>query len=487
MMNNEIRLILIEKAKVNRPIEYGLIMQELSLNRNNPQHREQLSEVLAEISRFENSKDRPMLSAMVMYDGFEKIGNGFYRLAAELGKGKFTELKKDLFAYKEQSRCHDFWKAKNNYNKFINDANNILNNQIDFFDQEEIDFFAQWAEEVYDKNDSKHINAKNVIMETVWNKTIYWSEQVVNGLESYEQHKKRTWSKLGWDDSRGTNKQVSKFKHYTWTRIYKSNVWTKDIFFTVGVDAINKTLLYKLDYYYEKDSKLSKEQKELCEQLIPNEVSWLTINYEDITHYNWETLINETINFINKYEDLYDEIVESVRAGNIKISKLNNRLVKRDTPENGYDLIPNRRFSFEGHETDWNEKQKSYNDIGELGENLVIEFEKNILQKNKKLNLVDEVKKVKDGNGYDIISRKLDGSVKYIEVKTTTGNSDTPFQVTLNEVAFSELNSDSYYLYRVYNLDRNKKFAEFHEFSGNIKEHFLLEGIQFNSYRKSKL
>jgi len=445
-MNNDIRLLLIERAKLNKPIEYGSIMQRLYLDHNNPQHRDQLSEVLAEISRFEHSKNRPMLSAMVMYKGLESFGDGFYKLASELGEGKIAKLKEGLFTYEMLKKCHEFWNNKNNYNKYINDANNTIHNQIEFFNQEEIDFFAKWAEEVYDKNNKEHVNAKNTIMKTVWNKTIYWSEQIVARLEAYEQHKRRAWSKLGWDDSSGTNKQVSKFKHYTWTRIYKSDDRNKDIFFTVGVDANNRALLYKLDYYYEKDSKLSQKQKDLCEQLIPDEVSRITIDYDNILKYDWEKLIQEAVYFICENEELYDEIIESVWSGNIKISKLQNRLVKRETPEDGYDLIPNRRFTFEGHEIDWNEKQKSYNDIGELGENLVIEYEKKLLLKNKKSNLVNEVKKVKDGKGYDIISRNLDGSFKYIEVKTTTGNADTPFQITLNEVAFSELNSASYYL-----------------------------------------
>ena len=47
-----------------------------------------------------------------------------------------------------------------------------------------------------------------------------------------------------------------------------------------------------------------------------------------------------------------------------------------------------------------------------------------------------------DGTGYDILSYHPDGSVKYIEVKSTTGGIGTPFMMSLNEVNFSRSPSD---------------------------------------------
>lgn len=48
-----------------------------------------------------------------------------------------------------------------------------------------------------------------------------------------------------------------------------------------------------------------------------------------------------------------------------------------------------------------------------------------------------------DGAGFDIQSYFLDGKLKFIEVKTTTGNINTPFFITANELAFSEEFSES--------------------------------------------
>ncbi|HCF55246.1 MAG TPA: DUF3883 domain-containing protein [Bacillus sp. (in: Bacteria)] len=44
-----------------------------------------------------------------------------------------------------------------------------------------------------------------------------------------------------------------------------------------------------------------------------------------------------------------------------------------------------------------------------------------------------------DGVGFDISSFDLDDNPKYIEVKTTSGGKRTPFMISANEVAFSNI------------------------------------------------
>lgn len=52
--------------------------------------------------------------------------------------------------------------------------------------------------------------------------------------------------------------------------------------------------------------------------------------------------------------------------------------------------------------------------------------------------------------GFDILSFDATGRERFIEVKTTKHGIDTPFFVTRNEVATSDLRADSYHLYRLY-------------------------------------
>jgi len=161
-------------------------------------------------------------------------------------------------------------------------------------------------------------------------------------------------------------------------RIYKIGDAYKDIFFTIESNGMHKSLVYKLDYYFEKNSKLSASQKELCKQLIPDEVSWIEIPFEEIPNYNWKKLIDLTANFIKANEILYEEIVSSVWKDEVKVSKLKDRLIKRDVPETGVEEISKRTFLFNGVEIDWEEQNKDFSEIGKIGEELVIEYEKRL-------------------------------------------------------------------------------------------------------------
>ena len=493
-MNKEIRLLLIERAISDKPIYYSEIMKRLGLVGGVNEDHKELSKVLADISRFENQHKRPLLSSIATYStetsrqkNGETHGNGFYELAEELEKGKSAALKKRLYAIEQMAECRDKWRNKEFYEKYFKIEDETTVTEPDFFTQDEIVFLGQWAGKVYDKLDAIHVEAKNSIMNSLGSKTVYWSEQLINRLKGFETFNWRMWSQKGWEDTDEGKKRVARFKHYTWARIYKSGDAYKDIFFTIGADSQHKSLIYKLDYYFEKNSELSASQKELCEQLIPDEVSWIEIPFDKISTYNWKELIEETANFIKDNEILYDEIIQSVWNEKVNVSKLKNRLIRREIPDNGLDEIPKRTFTFNGVEIDWEQKNKDFSETGKIGEELVIEFEKRRLKEAGKENLANEVRKVLDGEGYDIFSRNIDGSEKKIEVKTTTGNGETAFPISITEIAFSELNYSNYAIYRVFNLDKVKRVAEFHEYYGNLKEHFLLEGIQFNAFRKNKI
>lgn len=155
-------------------------------------------------------------------------------------------------------------------------------------------------------------------------------------------------------------------------------------------------------------------------------------------------------------------------------------------PDTGLHEIPKRTFRFQGVEIDWEERNSELNDIGKIGKELVIEYEKHLLIKEGKEDFANEVHKVLDGEGYDIYSRNIDGTEKRIEVKTTTGNSDIAFPISLTEVRFSECNASCYSLYRVFNLNKKNRVAEFHEYKGNLNQHFLFEGMQFIAFIKMK-
>lgn len=110
--------------------------------------------------------------------------------------------------------------------------------------------------------------------------------------------------------------------------------------------------------------------------------------------------------------------------------------------------------------------------IGDLGENWVFEHEKQFLINNGKEKLAKKVEhssKVKgDGLGYDILSYQLDGKPKFIEVKTTKGSKNSTFFITRNELEKSIIDSENFYLYRVYEFDEEKNRGKILKIQGSL-------------------
>ena len=117
-------------------------------------------------------------------------------------------------------------------------------------------------------------------------------------------------------------------------------------------------------------------------------------------------------------------------------------------------------------------KDELYRGIGLLGEEWVITYEKERLSKlGITHNVIHTSIEEGDGKGYDIESVEDDGvTPRYIEVKTTTGGVSQPFYYTDNELRYSDLNSEHYYVYRVYGFINARKQAELLIIKGSLKE-----------------
>ena len=110
------------------------------------------------------------------------------------------------------------------------------------------------------------------------------------------------------------------------------------------------------------------------------------------------------------------------------------------------------------------EKEQSNKTLGLYGEELVIEYEKWNLIKLGKDNLADKIewisKEIGDGAGFDILSKNLNGTDKYIEVKTTRLGKETPFFFSSNELQFSINKASYYHLYRLFNAENDVKLFQ---------------------------
>lgn len=126
--------------------------------------------------------------------------------------------------------------------------------------------------------------------------------------------------------------------------------------------------------------------------------------------------------------------------------------------------IKEKTKRFIARKIDWEKARDRNNEIGDQGEEFVLEFEIDRLIETLSIDRTSAIQNVQhlsrlqgDGLGYDISSINVDGSPRYIEVKTTSGGFNQPFYMSKNERHFFEEYGDSAFIYRVFNFNRETR------------------------------
>jgi hypothetical protein len=123
-----------------------------------------------------------------------------------------------------------------------------------------------------------------------------------------------------------------------------------------------------------------------------------------------------------------------------------------------------RTNNFTARKVDWEKARDRNNELGDQGEEFVMEYEidrlTDLLMKDAKQYVLHLSRLQGDGLGYDVLSINENGLPRYIEVKTTSGSVDTPFYMSNNEKRFFEEYGDSAFIYRVYNFKRETRRGE---------------------------
>lgn len=150
--------------------------------------------------------------------------------------------------------------------------------------------------------------------------------------------------------------------------------------------------------------------------------------------------------------------------------------------------VPTRMFRG-GYRADYGDIERRNRLLGAAGEILVLSHEIERLIAGGREDLITQVRHVSsldgDGFGYDILSFELDGTPRYVEVKTTRGAATEPFYISANEVAFSQTVGERYRLYRLYDFDDRAGGARFYSTRGLSLEYFDLEPSQYRARIRS--
>lgn len=112
-------------------------------------------------------------------------------------------------------------------------------------------------------------------------------------------------------------------------------------------------------------------------------------------------------------------------------------------------------------------------ELGRMGEEFILSLETNMLKKSDK-----HPEKVRDGKGYDIRSWDENGREIHIEVKTTTGDLADRIFWTRNE-HFKSKNDPNYWIYRVYEFDKNAKKGKVKKIKGSFIDSFDVHPSSF--------
>jgi len=98
-----------QAASEGKTITYSDVGSRIGLDMEMPPDRDQIRDLLDEVSRHEHEQGRPMLSVVVVHAGDDNMpGQGFFKLAQVLGK--FDGVDRTAFFVEELKSAHAAWK-----------------------------------------------------------------------------------------------------------------------------------------------------------------------------------------------------------------------------------------------------------------------------------------------------------------------------------------------------------------------------------------
>ncbi len=161
---------------------------------------------------------------------------------------------------------------------------------------------------------------------------------------------------------------------------------------------------------------------------------------------------------------IYDEGFVLDKSSRPAKFSLLNPISQAVIPPEEITTIKEKTRRFIARKVDWEKARDRNNEIGDQGEEFILEFEIDRLIEVLSIDRTSAIQNVQhlsrlqgDGLGYDISSINDDGSPRYIEVKTTSGCFNQPFYMSKNEKNFFEEYGDSAFIYRVYNFNRETR------------------------------
>lgn len=177
---------------------------------------------------------------------------------------------------------------------------------------------------------------------------------------------------------------------------------------------------------------------------------------------------------IDKKFNTFDNIKINAKKETISDVEIYNKETKESTGKSTLKYTPpEKRYVTPRKIDNWDEINKKRKETGDKGEEIAIAIERDFLESVNRKDLADKIKHVSletgDGLGYDILSFWENGKEKYIEVKSTTVNINSPFNISRNELNFLKEHKENAFIYRILITEKEPEFVA-------IPSYIVLEG-----------
>jgi hypothetical protein len=217
------------------------------------------------------------------------------------------------------------------------------------------------------------------------------------------------------------------------------------------------------------------------------------LNYPYIEGYkprgNYQTLLVQGVEkHLVRHPEFFDRLADSPIVSPKKLPdiEIQSTLDLFDAPPEKIEIPQSTQpwISKIGQRIDFARRDARNRQLGELGEQFVVELEKHRLNEQGRDDLANRIEWIShtrgDGIGFDVLSfNERDDSERFIEVKTTGLGKFFPFYVSSTEVRCSQDCVDQYHLYRVFRFSKSPRA---YILSGSLSETCLLQPTQYRAF-----
>lgn len=200
-----------------------------------------------------------------------------------------------------------------------------------------------------------------------------------------------------------------------------------------------------------------------------------------LPRWNYQQLLEDKIiqYLSGQKEPLEKSFDRFTETANIGVTSTDFGILDVDPPLKGLIKEPTVEYVKRPFKVNYLQREQQNSQLGQKGEDFAMNFEIWRLEQVGLSHLTEKVKQISlddDSAGFDILSLNKDGSDRYIEVKTTKLNKETPIFFSQNEYNFSVLNRKNFHLYRVFDFsDKPKLFR----LNGSLDEICNKEPVSF--------